>query len=191
VYTEQLLRKHPKRERLEFLFVNYSKYARYIRETESVNERKRQQKVWQDWMHLMSQEPLYRNQSELSNLILATHSASTLCSNIYKDADEAEIEKNSLLYWQFHTWPAIKKFYGVTIRNLDDFERWSKQVQIEERQDRESRQQDWTLATPDKEEEFWQWFNDPKTGKPVHIRQESRPSTTKATERSAPPRTHR
>ena len=84
---------------------------------------------------------------------------------------------------RFYLYPTVRKIYGVEIRSDDEFHRFVMDLQrrlvrppemVEGRGTGLGREgqrsgKEWSLRTPEKEEEFWEWFEDDTTGKPVAV----------------------
>ena len=116
----------------------------------------------------MKRDPLYRNQSELKDLISVSNQALQLLLEIYDQAPESLQEHFKVYFDQLYYWPSIRKVYGIEIENYEDmdiFDRWLKEQEGETRQVKKG--ETWSLNAPEKAEDFWEWFNDEKTGKPI------------------------
>jgi len=84
---------------------------------------------------------------------------------------------------RFYLYPTVKKVYGLEIKSDDEFHRFVMDLQRQlaprpgmvEGQGtglgREGQRigKEWSLRTPEKEEEFWEWFEDDTTGKPIAV----------------------
>lgn len=85
---------------------------------------------------------------------------------------------------RFYLYPTVKKIYGLEIKSDDEFYRFLMDLQrrLVQRQPRmvegqvmglrregQSKGKEWSLRTPEKEEEFWEWFEDDTTGKPIAV----------------------
>lgn len=116
---------------------------------------------------IMKREPLYRNQSELKDLITVSNQALQLLLEIYDQAPESS-QENFNVYFQLYYWPSIYKVYGIKIEDYEDmdlFDRWLKEKEGETK--KVENEDTWSLNAPEKAEDFWEWFNDKKTGKPI------------------------
>jgi len=123
----------------------------------------------------MKQEPLYRNEKELISLLRISQDLVGLWEEVYRDADDKEVLANIELLERFYIFPAIEKVYGIKIRHIRDLESfwtWQQQKEEEIEHAHKGRVGQWTLGAPEKEEDFWKWFNDPSTGKPMKIKQQ-------------------
>ena len=121
----------------------------------------------------MNQDPLYRNQAEFERLVQLYGSIIGLWEKVYRDVDEMEVVASLDLLNKWYFYPAVEKIYGIKIRNdqdVDKFFAWYEERDREEqRASKAEKGRDWTLGAPDKEGDFWKWFNDPNTGKPVRV----------------------
>lgn len=126
----------------------------------------------------MTQEPLYRNQEEFEELIRTSEDIRQLGMKAYESVDSERRIKNARLFLEWYNWPAIYTVYGFEIRNIQDNHRFLKWFD-EQRllTGRRQVQRAWSLHAPEKQEDFWEWFNDEKTGKPVFNKQDGRQST--------------
>ena len=82
----------------------------------------------------MKREPLYRNQSELKDLITVSNQALQLLLEIYDQAPESSQENFKVYFDQLYYWPSIHKVYGIKIENYEDmdmFDRWLKEQEGE------------------------------------------------------------
>jgi hypothetical protein len=117
---------------------------------------------------VMRREPLYRNQSELKDLIAVSNQALQLLFEIYDQAPELLQENFRVYFDQLYYWPSIHKVYGIKIENYEDmdmFDKWLKEQEGETRNIK--KEETWSLNAPEKAEDFWKWFNDKETGKPI------------------------
>ena len=92
----------------------------------------------------------------------STLATAHLCKDVYDNASNEEASRFFKGFSQLWAWPSIKKVFGVTIFNQDDARRFM--VWLEEQKNQ--RPQKWSLKAPEKEEDFWKWYNDDRTGKP-------------------------
>jgi hypothetical protein len=150
-----------------------AKITSYTWNIKSRTERKEKLKIYHDWWSKMIREPLYRNQSELESLIHAHSAATDLFLEVYETLSDAEKDEAQECYEKFYCWPSIKKVYGIEIGSLEEKARFIEWVEARERGDemqsltQVSEGQDWSLDVPEDAEEFWEWFKDEKTGKPM------------------------
>ena len=116
----------------------------------------------------MKREPLYRNQSELKDVIVVTNQALRLLFEIYDQGPES-VRENIIHYFdRLYYWPSIYKVYGIKIENYDDMEMFDMWLKEQESEKKKVKKEDsWSLNAPEKAEDFLGWFNDEKTGKPV------------------------
>ena len=85
---------------------------------------------------VMKREPLYRNQSELKDLITVSNQTLKLLLEIYDQAPESLQENFRVYFDQLYYWPSIHKVYGINIENygeMDMFDRWLKEQEGETR----------------------------------------------------------
>jgi hypothetical protein len=127
------------------------------------------------WNGLMTQEPLYRNQEEYEELIRASEDVRKLGMLAYESVDPETRIKNTHRFLEWYNWPAIRSVYGFEIRNVHDnyrFVQWFEEQMMQTEQPQI--QHTWSLRAPEKEEDFWKWFKDEETGKPVFDNQDGR-----------------
>ena len=116
----------------------------------------------------MKREPLYRNQSELKDVITVTNQALRLLYEIYDDGPESVRENIKVCFDQLYYWPSIYKVYGIKIESYEDMETFDTWLKEQESGRKNVKKEDtWSLNAPEKTKDFWEWFNDEKTGKPV------------------------
>jgi hypothetical protein len=117
---------------------------------------------------VMRREPLYRNQSELQELITVSNQALQLLLRSYEQIPESSQENFRAYFDQLYHWPSIYRVYGIKIENYEDmdmFDRWLKEQEGETENGK--KEDEWSLSAPEKAEDFWKWFNNEKTGKPI------------------------
>jgi hypothetical protein len=141
---------------------SYSQFNHYIRHIKSAEERRAAGQIWTTWYSLITKEPLYRNSADLQDLMTSTLATAHLCRDVYEDASNEEAARFFQSFNQLWARPSIQKVFGVTIFNQDDARRFMNWLEEQKNQ----RPQNWSLKAPEKEEDFWKWYNDDKTGKP-------------------------
>lgn len=127
----------------------------------------------------MCHNPLYRNQEELGTLVEYMDSVALLMNkHDLSDKSEREVDqiiKDSELFENFYLKPAVKKVFGL------DWESYLRRTYMG------PSTSNWTLDIPPKAEDFEEWFNDEKTGKPVVAVSPPRASRAVERQRSAVP----
>lgn len=119
------------------------------------------------WRRLSKQEPVYRNQNELSAWIEASGEVTKYLSRTYENASPDECYEAISRLERFYVIPAINKVYGVQLRDEIDLNRWVHSKTAKDGYFESEQEPSWSLKAPEKAEEFWDWFEDDKTGKPV------------------------
>lgn len=120
------------------------------------------------WTRVMKREPLFRNQSELEEVMAVNDNAVQLCIESYHDLPPESMRRNLAIWERIYEWPAIEKVYGVKIRDEEERDALFEWLEMQENKPEElNRGPRWSLNTPEKEADFWEWFEDDKTGKPV------------------------
>jgi hypothetical protein len=162
-YNENIRRKHPRYERIALL--------------ERFMDQNRNDETVVMWWRLMTHSPLYRNQKELQTLMEYTESMVDSFFNrqdiMISDKNQRKVYllKDLELLRNFYLKPAVKKVLGL------DWEDWESYLR---RRYMGPSTSNWTLGIPPKAEDFEEWFNDEKTGKPVAV---SPPRASRAVER--------
>ena len=122
------------------------------------------------WMNAMCQDPLFRNQDELVELLQANISMSALAQEAYGAVDNDEGSHAIVKFQQLYLYPSIQKVFGIKINNWDEGQEFLSTLERNEREEQlESITPKWSLQAPEKPEDFWRWFNEEGTGKPMPI----------------------
>src|SRR5271170_3593092 len=167
-YTYHRLKNCPKGDRMIFIWDNRRKFTRYNNRTMSLVEKREQRKTFNTWFKLMGADTLYRNDEELQNLLAHTMGAVAIFSNVYQTESEEEYIRNCDASARFWLHPAMEKVHKTPVRDKYDAMRVHAMSREATRRESEKKPR-WTLNAPDKAEEFWDWYNNDNTGKPVPV----------------------
>jgi hypothetical protein len=116
---------------------------------------------------VMRREPLFRNQSELQELITVSNQALQLLLGMYNQVPEPFQEQSKAYFDQLYHWPSIYQVYGIKIENYEDMDMFDRWLREQEGETENLKEDAWSLSAPEKAEDFWEWFNNEKTGKPI------------------------
>jgi hypothetical protein len=136
-------------------------------------------------------DPLYRNQEEFAELIVATKEFATGVNAAHECEDELVAFTNQIKFQRLYMYPLVKKVYGIEIKNNDEFNAFCMRMILEgmghargliqgqgqgmqASGGKAERGKEWSLGTPKKEDEFWEWFEAEDTGKPVVTEKETK-----------------
>jgi hypothetical protein len=145
-------------------------YKKWKRRTPSSPEKQRFTADMREMYKTMTREPLWRNQQEMEQVIIAGNLI-LIYLEIVPSSDEIEfeVEKFGTLY----LWPAIEKTYHVDLMRLPARERYSEVTRVITAAERRAEGKGtWSLGVPEGSEDFAAWMEDEKTGRPVPVVEE-------------------
>jgi len=164
------LSRHPRKLQLEFISLLERKAKIYCSVMKYTGDKEEQNKFGEDfknWKILMLREPLYRNQCEYTELMIASYKAGIIIVNGFNKMIKDERKGKYLgVFNKLYGNPALFKAYKINPANKVEMEKWRNFM---ERKKNPQRKVTWTLGAPDEPNEFWKWFDDEKTGRPVDI----------------------
>jgi hypothetical protein len=136
-------------------------------------------------------DPLYRNQEEFvelcvtsRNFALGLRAAAECEDKLIASMEQAKFEK-------LYIYALVKKIYGIEVKNDEEYTMFCMRLiqrgmghargliqgqgqGMQASGGRAERGKEWSLLTPQKEDEFWQWFEAEDTGKPVVTEKETK-----------------
>jgi hypothetical protein len=136
-------------------------------------------------------DPLYRNLEEFSELFVTSKQVAIAVCAAAECEDKLIADMNQVKFERFYIYPLVKKIYGIEIKNNEEYTTFfMRMVQggmghargliqgqgqgMQASGGRAERGKEWSLETPQKEDEFWQWFEAEDTGKPVVTENETK-----------------
>lgn len=145
-------------------------YNKWKRRTPSSPEKQRFTADMREMYKTMTREPLWRNQQEMEQVIVAGNLILSYLDVVPGDDEmESEVEKFGNLY----VWPAIEKTYHVDLMRLPVKERYREAQRVMAAAERrEEGKGTWSLGVPEGTEDFAAWMEDEKTGRPVPVTEE-------------------
>ena len=168
---------------------NLSVLQTYQQSIQEPNRRAKFEEAYQSCYKTLAQDPLYRNIEEQESAFKAFSDGVDLLNEAYSIVDFTECIREWDVFCKRYLLPIIEQVSDVKYSQEDllklfgweveDSNGQKRTAQIDTKKDvqrnlkrgttretKNEKEPEWTLGVPSRDDEFWEWMKDPKTGKP-------------------------